>query len=86
MPAFSYKAINEKGRRVGGSIYADDERDLENRLRQLKLDLLDSKPVRLRKQSRRSSVKVKDLIVLCMHLEQLERAGVPLMDALGDTR
>lgn len=33
-----------------------------------------------------SSVKVRDLIQLFLHLEQMQGAGVPLLDALGDIR
>ena len=86
MPSFNYKAINEAGRRVSGTIYAENETDLETRIMQLKLELLAAKPVRSRKTSKRGRVGARDLIVLCMHLEQLERAGVPLLDALSDAR
>ena len=86
MPSFNYKAINEAGRRVSGTIYAENEMDLETRIMQLKLELLAAKPVRSRKTSKRGRVGARDLIVLCMHLEQLERAGVPLLDALSDAR
>ncbi len=86
MPSYTYTAINEAGRRVKGSVYADNELDLEDRLRQLGLDMLEAKTARVKKASKRGRVRVKDLIVLCMHLEQLERAGVPLMDALMDSR
>ena len=86
MPSFNYKAINEAGRRVSGTIYAENEMDLETRIMQLKLELLAAKPVRSRKTSKRGRVGARDLIVLCMHWEQLERAGVPLLDALSDAR
>lgn len=86
MASYTYVAINEAGRRVRGAIHADNEQDMEERLRQLGLDLLEAKEARTKKQSNRGKVSTKDLIVLCMHLEQLERAGVPLMDALSDSR
>src|SRR5262249_54388591 len=86
MPAFNYVAINEMGRKTRGVVVADNELDLESRLKHLGLDLIDAREAVAKKSSRFSSVKVKDLIVLCMHMEQLDRAGVPLHDALADVR
>jgi type IV pilus assembly protein PilC len=86
MPTFTYWAINEIGRKVRGSIVADNELDLEERLKQIGLDLIEAKQNREKKNSRFGRVKTKDLIVLCMHLEQLDRAGVPLHDSLADVR
>lgn len=86
MPAFNYSAINEAGRKIRGVVVADNELDLEARLKQIGLDLVDSREVAARKSSRFSRIRLKDLIVLCMHLEQLDRAGVPLHDALADVR
>jgi len=86
MASFTYWAINEKGRRIRGVIHADNELDLEERLKQIGLDLVEAKEAKTKKTSRRGRVASKDLIVLCMHLEQLERAGVPLHDALTDVR
>jgi len=86
MPTFTYQAINEMGRKTKGSILADNELDLEERLKQVGLDLIEAKEMKARSTGRRKRIKTKDLIVLCMHLEQLDRAGVPLHDALADVR
>lgn len=86
MPAFNYTAINSLGRRMRGVVIADNELDLESRLKQLGLDLIDSKEVVAKRSSRFGRVKLKDMIILCMHLEQLDRAGVPLHEALADVR
>jgi type IV pilus assembly protein PilC len=86
MPSYHYHAINEKGRNIRGVVVADNELDLEARLKQIGLDLIEGKQAKTRKTSRRGKVKIKDLIILCMHLEQLDRAGVPLHDALADVR
>jgi type IV pilus assembly protein PilC len=86
MPNFTYVAINGAGDTVKGKIVAVNELDLEERLKGLGLDLI---RYRMSKSSRMSffgKVKPKDLIVLCIHLEQLERAGVPLLDAIADLR
>lgn len=86
MEAYSYSAINELGRTIRGVISAENELDLESRLRQAGLDLITAKAVRQKKASPFSKVKMRDLIVLCLHLEQLDRAGVPLHESLADIR
>lgn len=86
MPAFNYTAINDMGRKMRGVVVADNELDLEARLKQLGLDLVESREVVAKKSSRFGKIKLKDMIILCMHLEQLDRAGVPLHDALADVR
>ncbi|MGE0754438.1 MAG: type II secretion system F family protein [Alphaproteobacteria bacterium] len=86
MPIYNYTAINPKGNRMRGVVVADNELDLESRLSQLGLDLVDARKARAKRTSRFGRVKLKDMIVLCMHLEQLDRAGVPLHDALADVR
>jgi len=86
MPAYNYYAINDVGRKTRGVVVADNELDLESRLKQIGLDLVDAKEVAAKRSSRFSRIRIKDLIILCMHLEQLDRAGVPLHDALADVR
>lgn len=86
MPSFNYTAVNDLGRKVRGTVTADNEVDLEARLKQIGLDLIDARETKEKKTSGSSRIRIKDLIVLCMHLEQLDRAGVPLHDALADVR
>ena len=74
------------GRKIRGVVVADNELDLEARLKQLGLDLIGAKEVVAKKSSRFGRIKNKDIIILCTHLEQLDRAGVPLHDALADVR
>jgi type IV pilus assembly protein PilC len=86
VPTYAYKAINEMGRAVRGTILADNEIDLESRLKQVKLDLIDASIADNKRSWRGGKIKINHLIVLCMHMEQLDRAGVPLHDALADVR
>lgn len=86
MARFSYTAVNKAGRQVRGDMNADNDMDLEARLKQMDLDLVSSRQLRERRMLRFGSVRVRDLIVLCLHLEQLDRAGVPLLDSLADMR
>lgn len=85
MGIYIYSALNEKGRRVRGSMVAENEIDLEARLREIGLDVIN-----YREQARRSGgskrIRLKDMIILCLHLEQLDRAGVPIHEALVDVR
>lgn len=83
---FNYKAVNTSGRAVKGELMADNELDLEAKLKALGLDLVDSREVKAKKPSMFSKIKLKDMIVFCLHMEQLDRAGVPLHEALADAR
>lgn len=87
MPHFSYVAIDDKGVEIKGSIMADNEDELEYKLSELSLDLISFK-----QQSRSrftilpSKISTKELILLCTHFEQLDKAGVPIMQVIEDLR
>jgi type IV pilus assembly protein PilC len=85
MPQFSYSALNERGRTMKGSMVAENEIDLEVRLKEVGLDLINYRE-QTRKSTRGTRIKAKDMIILCLHLEQLSRAGVPIHEALADVR
>lgn len=90
MPKYSYRAINDKGRPVRGVVNADNETDLFNRLQESNMSLLDCKEMN-EKTSKLAAltakkVQVRDLIQMFVHMEQLQKAGVPLLDALSDVR
>lgn len=90
MPKYNYRAINQKGRPVRGSISAANESDLSTQLQAAGYELVDCKEVSTKKGKlaafKASSVKTRDLIQLFVHLEQLQKAGVPLLDGLADIR
>lgn len=86
MTTFKYAALSNKGRTIRGSAMADNELDLEARLKQLGLELLDAREMKEQKGSRFGKVKLKDMIIMCLHLEQLDRAGVPLHESIADVR
>lgn len=65
---------------------AANEIDLEERLGVIGLDLIHSKRTKDVKSTFFTKVSLQDLIVFCIHLEQLERAGVPILDAIADLR
>jgi len=87
MQAFRYKAMNDQGRILMGTLDAVNPADLEVRLSRMGLDLVTYHEMkgRTRKANRRG-VKRVDLITFCLHLEQLLAAGVPMLEGLADLR
>ena len=67
MPNFRYTALNRDGRTVRGMAMADNELDLESRLEPLSLELLTAKETKEKKGSKYGKVKIKDMIVMCLH-------------------
>jgi type IV pilus assembly protein PilC len=86
MPLFKYKSINKLGKTIRGQITAANEVDLENRLSDIGLDIIDYKEVSNNNYSFGSKISARELILFCIQLEQLEKAGVPLLDSLSDLR
>lgn len=88
MELYKYKAINDAGKFVNGRSDALNPGDLEVRLTRQGLDLISYKQVQKVSSNTftRQGIKRKDLITFCFHLEQLLRAGVPILEALGDLR
>ncbi|HWT53814.1 MAG TPA: type II secretion system F family protein [Rhodocyclaceae bacterium] len=85
MPIYAYKAINPAGRRVQGRMDAVNEVDLEMRLKRMELDFINGQPITHRTLFA-GNVPRRELINFCFHLEQLLRAGVPILDGLADLR
>ncbi len=87
MALFKYKAIDASGKYIQGSLDAGNISDLENRLEKMSLDLVSCK----QKQPGadifgRNRISRRDLINFSFHLEQLTRAGVPILEGLTDLR
>ena len=87
MAAFQYKAIDRTGRPARGKLDAANEVDLELRLKKMGLDLIVARAVRSHSASLSSgSVQRQDLITFCFDLEQITRAGIPLLEGIRDLR
>lgn len=86
MPSYRYSAMNDLGRTITGVIMAENDVDLEERLKQIGLELINFKTLRDKKGGAMGRIKLQDMIIMCLHLEQLGRAGVPLLDAIADVR
>ncbi|HQR60051.1 MAG TPA: type II secretion system F family protein [Methylophilaceae bacterium] len=85
MPYFSYKAVDQAGHPAQGRMDAVNDVDLELRLNRMGLDLIS---FNLAAQNRGlfsgQKVSLQDLVMFCFQMEQLARAGVPLMEGLTD--
>ncbi len=87
MAAFEYKAINDHGKTVFGRIEAANDSDLEIRLSRMGLEMIRCRPAsRSEWRLGRNKVGRQELIAFCFHLEQLTRAGVPILEGLADLR
>lgn len=92
MERYKYRAMNARGRQVRGVMSAANEVDLYNQLQSSGLELLQSGILQDKKNnplaalSFGSKVKVRDLIQFFMQMEQMQGAGVSMLDALGDVR
>lgn len=88
MPEYAYRAMDQRRRWLRGRLRAMSEIELDQRLRDRGLDLISCK---IHKAQRGLSmftrgVKRHDLTELCIHLEQMNSAGVPLLESLAEAR
>lgn len=87
MALYSYKAMTRDGMTRNGNLEANNEADLEKRLGNMKLDLIRSELSVQRQMSLgKPKVERRDLIIFCMQMAQLMRAGVPILESLTDLR
>ncbi len=87
MPLFQYKAIDASGKFITGSLDAGNSNDLELRLEKMDMDLVTFKQKDLGTDLfGRNKIGRRDLINFSFYLEQLTRAGVPILEGLADLR
>lgn len=86
MALYSYKAIDSTGKAAKGLQDAANMIDLEQRLKRGGLDLISAKEQENSISFGIGRVKRADLITFFFNLGQLVRAGVPLLECLGDLR
>jgi type IV pilus assembly protein PilC len=83
---YSYKAIDPQGKSAKGLQDAANLIDLELRLKRSGLDLISAKEEENASAFGGSKIKRIDLITFFFNLDQLSRAGVPLLECLADLR
>lgn len=87
MNRYVYKAIKETGQYVNGKIMADNPAELVSMLRSTHLELISYKMETVGTGfSLFDRIKTKDLISMFIHLEQLDKAGVPIVDSISDLK
>ncbi len=87
MSTFAYRAVDGSGRLLRGELAATSETELDSRLLQIGLQLINCRPLTRRQQvAARTGVNRRELINFCFHLEQAHRAGLPILEALRDLR
>jgi type IV pilus assembly protein PilC len=88
MTVYRYRATDAQGRVIRGESRAGNELELEGRLARVGLELLASHPVSAARPSllTRGRLHGRELINFFIQLESLLRAGVPLVETLGDLR
>jgi type IV pilus assembly protein PilC len=87
MPLFQYKAIDASGKFISGSLDAGNVNDLELRLEKMEMDLVTCKQKKHGSDLfGRNKIGRRDLINFSFYLEQLTRAGVPILEGLSDLR
>ncbi len=86
MPSFRYKAMDSAGAISRGKIDAINDIDLELRLRRMGLDLITFRETRTSVSFGGGGIDRKDLINFCFDMEQITRAGIPIIDGLRDLR
>ena len=92
MHRYKYRAINAKGRPIRGAIAAANEVDLYKQLQTAGLELVDCSVVgeggKFSSFSGKFAPKIglRDVIQFFVQMEQMQGAGVPLLDALADVR
>ena len=82
MPLFNYKALSNQNKTIKGQISANNKSNLISKLRQVKLELLSAREIKPSKYLKK--ISQQDLILMCMHLEQMEQAGIPILDTMTD--
>lgn len=90
MEKFKYKAVNDSGKPIRGVLTAANEQDLFAQLQSAGLELITCNKVKagsgLFADFSRNKIGIRDLIQFFMNLQQMQSAGIPLLDSLADIR
>jgi len=87
MALYRYKGINEVGKIMQGRISAANEVDLEKRVEDMGLELVSFREAAAgRSLFGNKKITRLELINFCLHLEQMNSVGVPILQGLEDLR
>lgn len=86
MPNYRYKAINDFGKKKVGFLYVDDPYELANILKRDGFELISYSQKKEASFGFLSGITQKDLITIFVHLHQLEKSGVSIIDSIVDLK
>lgn len=90
MIRYTYKAVDDNGNYVRGKLAAESAAELFSMLRSTNLELISYKAEKSSSISlgflSGDKIKIRDLISTFIHLEQLDKAGVPIVDSIADLK
>jgi len=86
MKYYRYKVVNDVGEYMRGRMAAENPSDLATILRSSGLELINFREEKPSSFTLAPKIKTRDLITMFVHLEQLERAGVSIVDSIGDLK
>jgi type IV pilus assembly protein PilC len=86
MANFKYKAINQEGKYISGKIAADNPSELMSLLKSSSLELVSYREEKNRGVTLFGGLKSAELVTIFIHLEQLDRAGVSIIDSIQDLK
>ncbi len=86
MANFKYRAINQDGKYVTGKIAADNPSELMSLLKSSEMELVSYRKERSRGTTIFGGLKSTELVTIFIHLEQLDRAGVSIIDSIQDLK
>ena len=86
MANFKYRAINQDGKYISGKIAADNPSELMSLLKSSSLELVSYREEKNRGSTLFSGLKSSELVTIFIHLEQLDRAGVSIIDSIQDLK
>ena len=86
MANFKYRAINQDGKYVTGKIAADNPSELMSLLKSSEMELVSYRKERNRGTELFGGLKSTELVTIFIHLEQLDRAGVSIIDSIQDLK
>lgn len=87
MAEFRYKAIDQEGKYINSTVSAENPDDLLTFLKRSSLELVSYKEIKKSGFNLfATKVKTNDLVSIFIHLEQLDKAGVSIIDAVQDLK
>jgi len=86
MANFRYKAINNDGKYISGKISAENPSELMSLLKSSSLELVSYREEKNTALNFLNSINSSELVTIFIHLEQLDKAGVSIIDSIQDLK